>query len=309
MMVAGVMTPLTREGPSPTRLDGRTSVQSPAAAGRRTTVTALVAGLLAVVFVFDARTGEAPFQHLYYLPIVVAGMMLPRYAGPFVGLVAVVLYHYANPILLTARYREADVVQIILFVAIGVVTSKLADDRRQLRRLAATDDLTGLYNLRGFDMQLTILIRAARIAGMAVALLVFDVDRLKSINDVHGHRAGADAVRTVGRLVGATLPAGAFACRFGGDEFVVAVAVQDETRAIEVAEALRESVHATAPVLAGTPFPAGTLSISIGVACRSGLGAASFKVEETALAEQLFHDADQALYAAKAAGRNQIRCA
>ncbi len=119
--------------------------------------------------------------------------------------------------------------------------AKLADDRRQLHRLAVTDDLTGLYNLRGFDAMLMPVIRTASQAGTPVTLVILDVDRLKSINDTHGHRAGADAVRSVGQIVGASLPDGAFGCRFGGDEFVIALPGHDVPAASGTAEVLRAS--------------------------------------------------------------------
>jgi diguanylate cyclase (GGDEF)-like protein len=140
-----------------------------------------------------------------------------------------------------------------------------------------------------------------------VTLIVLDVDRLKSINDTHGHRAGADAVQSVGHLVGAWLPDRAFACRFGGDEFVIALPGQNLAAATDRAEALRASVHAAAPVLAGVPFPPGTLSISAGLACRTLFDRVSQDVDLSAeMSDALFHAADQALYVAKAAGRNQI---
>ena len=271
----------------------------------RSALVLLVLILLALTFTLDQSTGSAPFQHLYYLPIVIAGLGLPPYAGPVVGLAAVVLYHLANPVLLASRYREADIVQIALFFGIGLVTSKLADDRRKLRHLAVTDDLTGLYNLRGFEARFLPIIRIARQADTPVALIVLDVDRLKSINDTHGHRAGADAVRTVGELVGAHLPSGACACRFGGDEFVVALPGQDVAAANSTAERLRAAVHDASPSLADKLFPRGTLSISVGVACRAPGEAPADAEDDAAIAESLFRAADRALYVAKTAGRNQ----
>ena len=265
---------------------------------------------LGLIYKLDESTGAAPIQHLYYLPIAIAGLWLPRHAGLLAGLAAVVLYHVANPILLPSHYRESDIVQIVLFVGVGVITAKLADDRRQLHRLSITDDLTGLYNLRGFDARLLPIIRTASQASTPITLVVLDVDRLKSINDTHGHRAGADAVRSVGQLIGAWLPDGAFGCRFGGDEFVVALPGRDISAASEIAEALRASVHAAAPALAGVAFPPGTLSISMGLACRGRFDGQSPAPElHTEMAESLFHAADQALYVAKTAGRNQIHAA
>jgi diguanylate cyclase (GGDEF)-like protein len=268
---------------------------------------ALVLISLGLIYRLDQSTGAAPIQHLYYLPIAIAGLRLPRYAGLIAGLGAVVLYHLANPILLASRYRESDIVQIVLFVGVGAVTAQLADDRRQLHRLAVTDELTGLYNLRGFDAMLMPIIRAARQVSTPVTLVVLDVDRLKSINDTHGHRAGADAVRSVGQLIGAWLPNGAFGCRFGGDEFVIALPGHDLAAASRSAEALRASVHESAPVLGGVPFPPGTLSISVGLACRTRFDEPSRGSDVHAeMAESLFRAADQALYVAKSAGRNQI---
>jgi len=103
------------------------------------------------------------------------------------------------------------------------------------------------------------------------------------------------------------LPAGGFACRFGGDEFVIALPQHDDNAAEHAAEKLRRAVHATAPRLAGTPFPAGTLSVSIGVACRSlGDDNDGSEPRDLRLGESLFRAADRALYQAKAAGRNQV---
>lgn len=272
-------------------------------------VAVAVVVCLAAGFAIDNVTGAAPVQHLYYLPIVLAGLGFSwRYAGAGVGVVAVILYHLANPALLATRYREPDVVQVVLFIAIGIVTSMLADDRRRLRRLSETDDLTGLYNLRGFEARLREMLRHGRVDGTPVALLVFDVDRLKSINDVHGHLAGADAVRTVGRIVGQRMNDGAIACRFGGDEFVVALPGRDEQAAAAEAQTLREAVFAASPTLAGTAFPPGTLSISVGLACEPRRQPGS-RESEAAAAQTLFRAADQALYVAKGAGRNQVRTA
>ena len=185
----------------------------------------------------------------------------------------------------------------------------LADDRRRLRRLSETDDLTGLYNLRGFEARLRAMLRQGRADGTAVAVLVFDVDRLKSINDTHGHLAGADAVRTVGRIVGECMTDGAIGCRFGGDEFVVALPGCDVDAAGAAAQALRQAVFATAPTLAGLAFPAGTLSISVGLACDPRRQPGPRESDEGVAAQALFRAADQALYVAKGAGRNQVRSA
>jgi diguanylate cyclase (GGDEF)-like protein len=263
--------------------------------------------LLTVIHWVDARTGSAPFQHLYYVPIVFAAIAVPPYGGALTAVAAVVLYHVGNPRLLTFMYAEADVVQIALFLAIGIVTARLADDARRLRHMSETDDLTGLFNLRGFERRLDDAMALARRRDGALTMLVLDVDRLKSLNDTHGHQTGADAVRLVGAIIGQCLPEGAFACRFGGDEFVVSLPGSSAEAGRQVAAAIRERVSGTAPTLAGVPFPERTLSVSVGVA---GLTHAANAVGNGVDAgEALFQAADEALYAAKAAGRNHVSVA
>ena len=271
-------------------------------------VPAVVGAALWLIFELDRRTGSAPFQHLYYLPIILASLRMGPAIGVFVSLIAIALYHIANLAHFTVGYTDTDVVQTALFLFVGIVTAKLAADGRRLRTLAATDDLTGLHNLRSFEARLAVMVRASRHAGTSIAMLVLDVDRLKALNDAYGHLAGAEAVRLVGRTLATCLPADAVACRYGGDEFAIAIARCDDTRAKAIAEQLRRSVHDLEPVLAGVHFPTRTLSISVGIACLDGVPAwppASSDGDARA-GEELFAAADEALYVAKNRGRNQV---
>jgi diguanylate cyclase (GGDEF)-like protein len=263
--------------------------------------TAAAVAALLLIFWLDRATGSAPFQHLYYLPIIFTGIRFKRRGGAAAAVAATVLYHLANPHLLTYRYEESDAVVIALFVAAGITAAKIADDAEHLRALATTDDLTGLHNLRSFEAHLEPLFRDACAAGEPFAMLVLDVDRLKSLNDRYGHLVGAETVRLVGHILAARLPREAIACRYGGDEFVVAVPRCTAARANAIGDDIRQAVHGTAPVLAGIPFPPASLSVSIGIALRS---------ENPADAgEALFRDADAALYRAKACGRNHVSVA
>ena len=219
------------------------------------------------------------------------------------SLSSVLLYHFANPRLyLTHQFREADIIQIILFFSVGLVAAKLADDAKRLRLLSTTDDLTGLHNLRSFESHLASLASRARKNGSTLSVLVLDVDHLKSLNDNYGHLAGAEAVRTVGHLIAQNLPVRAVACRYGGDEFVVAIPDCEVKDAVEIAELLRQSVSEVEPVLATHSFPSGTLSISIGTASRL-IGKEADILE---VGEALFRTADHALYRAKENGRNGV---
>jgi diguanylate cyclase (GGDEF)-like protein len=262
-------------------------------------------GALLLIFLLDRGTGAAPFQHLYYLPILFIGVRFGKRGGATAAVAATVLYHLANPPLLTLRYEQSDWVEIGLFVAAGVIAAKLADDAERLHLLAMTDDLTGLHNLRSFEAQLAPMLRDARESGTSFAMLVLDVDRLKSLNDRHGHLTGAEAVRTVGHILAARVPPDAVGCRYGGDEFVIAIPRCTRAQANEIADHIRRAVNDTAPVLAGVPFPATTLSVSIGVTSRSGARVAA-PVGDEETGEALFREADAALYRAKAGGRNHV---
>jgi diguanylate cyclase (GGDEF)-like protein len=262
---------------------------------------------LALVFVLDHGAQAAPVEHLYYLPIIFASIRFGFSGSVVTALAAVILYHLANPQVLTLDFEESDIVQILLFACVGVASAKMANDARRLHRLAITDDLTGLHNLRSFEAQLQALVRASR-GKWPIAALVLDLDRLKSLNDAHGHLAGADAVRSVGHVISESAPDDAVACRFGGDEFVIALPHRTHAQAQRVAEDLRQAVHSTAPVLAGKAFSVGTLSISVGVASLL-LGPSRAPADPNSdlmAAERLFRAADAALYAAKASGRNRV---
>jgi diguanylate cyclase (GGDEF)-like protein len=271
---------------------------------------ALVAGVIAValgaIFLLDRTTGDAPVQHLYYLPIALAAFTCGRRGGVAVALAAIALYHFANGFLYDPHRSEADIIQVALFIAVGLVVARLRDDAERLRHLASTDDLTGLHNLRSFEAHFAAAVRRARQRRAPLSMLVLDLDRLKSINDRYGHLAGAEAVRLVGATLAAVLPASAVACRYGGDEFVVALPDCPLATAVEIAGALRAAVHAVAPVLAGQALPAGTLSLSVGVACHTHDGAAPPATTESEEGATLFRAADGALYRAKERGRDRV---
>jgi diguanylate cyclase (GGDEF)-like protein len=276
-------------------------------------VYAAVTVSLALVFWLDWITGSAPLQHLYYLPIILASLRIGALAGFGVSVSAIVLYHVANPTIIEAGYSQSDIVQILLFVVVGLVTARLSNDARRLRHLATTDDLTGLHNLRSFEARLAELVRTSERAAEPLSMLVLDVDRLKSINDVHGHLAGAEAVRVVGRVLATHLPSEAVACRYGGDEFAVALPGHSAERALQVAGDLCHAVASIAPKLAGISFPRGTLSISVEVARLEpqpprthGL---ALPASRLASGEVLFRAADEALYDSKRNGRNRVTIA
>lgn len=222
-----------------------------------------------------------------------------------VALCSVLLYHLVNPALLQLRHQPSDAVEVLLFLVVGFVTTSLAKDAARMRRLAHTDDLTGLHNLRSFEAHLGKLLETGERHPFTISLLVLDLDRLKGINDAHGHLAGAEAVRLVGETIARHVPPEALPCRYGGDEFVIALPKRDLGQAVTIGEALRLAVNEQEPILAGHRLPAGALSISAGVASLVITAATAAKAGAR-LGEELFREADRALYLAKGEGRNRV---
>ncbi len=165
--------------------------------------------------------------------------------------------------------------------------------REELERLAVTDGLTGLYNRRYFDQKLADELQAAVRYGRPLSVLLFDVDHFKRFNDTHGHDMGdkvlqalADVLRT-SRTV--DIP-----CRYGGEEFAVILPNTPQDKATAAAERLRRAV-------AALDIEGLEVTVSIGVAARPP--------HMTDSRDTLVKAADQALYAAKQAGRNRVETA
>ncbi len=168
-------------------------------------------------------------------------------------------------------------------------------EREQL--LARTDDLTDLYNRRYFFKHAAREFRDALHYKRPLSIIMFDVDGFKRINDSFGHLAGDKALALVAQVTAAQVRAIDVLARYGGDEFVLLLPQADAQQALLIAERIRSSVAATIHVGANqSPFTV-TLSIGIAELQRS-------PVDEDI--ERVIQRADEALYAAKAEGRNRI---
>ncbi|HEY2752473.1 PleD family two-component system response regulator [Phenylobacterium sp.] len=176
-------------------------------------------------------------------------------------------------------------------------TDFLRDNLDQSLELAVTDQLTGLHNRRYMEGQLNALVRRAVVGGGdPVALLVIDIDHFKKINDSFGHAVGDEVLREFAVRLASNVRAIDVPVRFGGEEFVVVMPETDLEHAQRIAERIRLHV-------AGSPFRAMggeellTVTISIGVA-------ASLRLDDTPV--KLVRRADEAMYEAKARGRNRV---
>jgi diguanylate cyclase (GGDEF)-like protein len=206
------------------------------------------------------------------------------------------------------RYEARDLELLRIFAAYISSSIQNALDAIRARELARRDDLTGLYNDRFLYRRMTEEIARAERDGTTVAVLFLDLDEFKRVNDTWGHLAGSRTLREVGQLLHLSLPPGAIAARYGGDEFVIILPGADAVTATGVAENVRASIAKTAFLTdAGEigPGPNGLhVSASIGVAAyHEHVGPfGSLDRRQNAMLRL----ADAAMYRSKADGKDRV---
>ena len=189
---------------------------------------------------------------------------------------------------LTASLKESN----------ALLEQRIVERTQELKKVAMTDPLTGLLNRRPLlKLAEAERARAARSKDM-IGVMMIDCDHFKLINDAHGHEAGDEVLRALGQRFSAFVRSHDLLGRWGGEEFVMIFSTADAAGASAVAERLRQHI-------AGVPFEAVPgvwlrLTVTVGVAVLED-GLESF--------EDLLRRADRALYAGKAAGRNQVKVA
>lgn len=186
---------------------------------------------------------------------------------------------------------------LILFFywLVGRIGGQLERHEQTLRELATHDGLTGLYNHKTFYTILDDEIARARRYGKHVSLLMLDIDHFKRINDQHGHVAGDRVLKELSALITQAVRRIDSVCRYGGEEIAVILPETPIDEAFGMAERLRERI-------AGHSFGANdgqSLRLTVSI------GTASLSQRETS-PQELVIAADQALYRAKAEGRNRV---
>jgi diguanylate cyclase (GGDEF)-like protein len=185
-------------------------------------------------------------------------------------------------------------VTVIVLAFLGFALGRQAD---QLKALSETDALTGLPNRRALRQRLAMEFRRSARYGTPVSLLLVDIDGLKQLNDTDGHAAGDQLIRSVAAAITEGLRESDFGARWGGDEFAI---VEPNT---DVSAARSSGERLVARVAKQGEDPHRPSSVSVGIA--------TFDPAEGTFANQdaLVRAADDALYRAKADGRNRVAAA
>jgi diguanylate cyclase (GGDEF)-like protein len=260
---------------------------------RGVTVSAIVGAQLACAVV--ALMGQGPPRRRSHLLT----------AAAFATLALALLARAANELLsehaLSAPFVSSPMQTIVFgLAAVFPVAATLGfllmcNDRlhQELKHHATVDTLTGINNRRTLDELATRAIALAHQHNERLAMLMLDADHFKHINDVHGHEGGDEALRILTAVLQRSLRSEAMVGRVGGEEFVVVLPQADEPCARASAENLRAAVEDTVFHIRNERVP---LRVSIGIAMIEG-------GDDFA---SLLRRADQAMYAAKRAGRNCV---
>lgn len=205
-------------------------------------------------------------------------------------------------LLARVRYHAASYSNLIAkeaaYIALQKNQRQLAAINHQLEKLAALDGLTGISNRRFFNEQLDKEWRRSLRAGSPISVIMTDIDHFKLYNDAYGHLQGDDCLKQVARTIERCFQRGSdLVARYGGEEFVVVAPLLNAEQAIDKAEEMRVAIadlgldHKASPTT-------GHVTVSVGVAnCIPSL-----ELSPT----QLVQSADNALYEAKASGRNRV---
>ncbi len=202
----------------------------------------------------------------------------------------------------SGRLKLADYCEVIQIIAKDVTaerhaTRALLAANEKLAILSTTDEMTKLFNFRYFKAELEKEHTRSLRHKKPYAIILCDIDHFKNFNDKNGHLEGDEALRRAAAILQSRSRQTDIVARYGGEEFVVLCPEVDGQQAQVLAEALRKNI-ANENFPHGEKQPLGRVTISIGVA--------SFPADSRE-PDELLRLADQALYEAKAGGRNQVR--
>jgi len=176
------------------------------------------------------------------------------------------------------------------------VIQELKESRERLKRLSELDPMTNLCNRRYFTQVAKNVLALAKRDQQDLSLIMLDIDKFKRINDTYGHQVGDDVLVAFASILLKRIRKSDYACRFGGEEFVVMLPETPLEGAMEIAEKIRQSIEE----LTLTTDKNEKVMITV------SLGVSSVDIIHDSSIEAAIHRADDALYSAKKAGRNQV---
>lgn len=254
------------------------------AAGNLTLLAANVLALLSLGVAAWRRHRRATYALLAWVPLI--GLSTARAVQLSVGTPLTPMIEYGLPVVLAFAS-----ILLVLVLADRMLTMRRERDSAQLH--AERDALTGVLNRSGIEQRLDWSIAQARREGRSLSALFLDLDHFKDINDGHGHAVGDACLHALARAASSEMKYGDHIGRIGGEEFLLVLPGTSGKNARDTAERIRLRVERECADVAGVPV---ALTVSIGVAqCGSDDTVAS-----------LVARADQAMYAAKHAGRNRV---
>lgn len=228
------------------------------------------------------------------LAIIYVGVTQPPAVAPPFVVVAAVGWLLSQDAVTARTYMRLAILVSVWCIVGTTLASRVARDRARAHELAAranTDTLTGLASRLALTSAIECMLRRDGEAVPSVVLLI-DLDGFKAVNDMFGHAAGDELLVTIARRLRATTRPGDLCARLGGDEFAVLLSGATTTQATAVAERMLARLSEPIPLSRGQM----AVTASIGVAALDG----------ASNADEALRDADLAMYAAKADGRNRI---
>lgn len=207
-------------------------------------------------------------------------------------------FMYQNTTLMPLKGLSGNIDQICLIIYdvtdVAINRRQLQAANQELQRLSSTDRLTGLFNRGHWEEMLRQDYARHRRYDRNAALVMFDIDHFKRINDSYGHQAGDAVIQRAAELIRQSMRDADIAGRYGGEEFVVLLPDTDSEGAVTFAERLRQSIEAHEVIHEGRSIH---FTVSLGIADLS---------QPTSGYAQLIERADSAMYMSKSAGRNQV---
>lgn len=190
---------------------------------------------------------------------------------------------------------------------VSLTYSSIEDIRRmsRLEQESITDPLTGLFNRRQMARRLEEEILRARRYHHPLSLIMLDIDHFKPINDRLGHLTGDYILQVIGQRISGVLRQSDLAARFGGEEFVVIAPHNDLQSALALAEKLRETIAGTSIILKGQEHAPPCAPDELRITVSAGVASLNHEAGARDDGETLLARADDALYRAKAGGRNR----